>query len=71
MIINFGETLREHRLAYGLTQIQLSKETGISQQNISAWENNTYIPGIDFCVILADFYHISLDDLIGRDIPKL
>ena len=54
----------------GYTQEQLSKATGIAQPNISAWENNVYAPSMDFCIILADFYGISIDELVGRDFPK-
>ena len=34
---------------------------------ISYWENNNGLPSIDFCVKLADFYGISLDELVGRE----
>ena len=37
---------------------------------ISAWENNANLPNIDFCVQLADFYGISLDELVGRDFEQ-
>ena len=67
MKLNYGEALKEHRKAYGYTQERLAKETGIFQPNISAWENNVYAPSIDFCVQLADFYGITLDELVGRD----
>jgi transcriptional regulator with XRE-family HTH domain len=45
----------------------LAKLTGIKQQNISRWENNKAIPSIENCEILADFYGITIDELIGRD----
>lgn len=71
MRLNYGEALKQQRKLNGYTQEQLSKETGILQPNISAWENNVYTPSIDFCVILADFYGITLDELIGRDSNNL
>lgn len=67
MKLNYGEALKQQRKANGFTQEQLAKATGIVQPNISAWENNIYTPNIDFCVILADFYGITVDELIGRD----
>lgn len=33
---------------------------------ISYWEANKGLPNIDFCVRLADYYNIGLDELIGR-----
>lgn len=71
MRLNYGEALKQQRKLNGYTQEQLSKATGILQPNISAWENNVYTPSIDFCVILADFYGITLDELIGRDSNNL
>ncbi|MCM1225323.1 MAG: helix-turn-helix transcriptional regulator, partial [Lachnospiraceae bacterium] len=56
-----------HRENKGLTQSALSKATGLKQPMISWWEAGKGLPNIDFCVQLADFYGISLDELVGRD----
>lgn len=64
---NYGEILKEHRLESGKTLLQVEKDTGISNQNLSRWENGKVLPNIDFCVQLADYYGISLDELVGRD----
>ncbi|MGN0812781.1 MAG: helix-turn-helix transcriptional regulator [Candidatus Coproplasma sp.] len=66
-MIDIGNTLREHRQASGITQSALAKATDIKQQNISRWESNTHIPDIIECIKLADFYGITLDELVGRD----
>lgn len=63
----YGNELKARRKEHGFTQKQVAKATGIVQPNLSAWENNLYSPNIDFCVKLADFYGITLDELIGRD----
>lgn len=65
-MLNYGENLKIQRKQYGISQLELAKRTGISQQNINRWEKGTVIPNIDFCVKLADFYGISLDELVGR-----
>ncbi|MCI8612720.1 MAG: helix-turn-helix transcriptional regulator [Clostridia bacterium] len=65
-MLNYGEALKSQREAAGYTQRQLAKATGIGQQNISRWENGEVLPNIAFCVKLADFYGISLDELVGR-----
>lgn len=65
--MTIGEELKNHRIANGLSLIELEKRTGISNQNLSRWERNLVMPNIDFCIKLADFYGISLDELIGRD----
>jgi len=61
-----GESLREHRLVAGISTIKLAEKIGTSHQNISRWERGEVIPSIEFCVKLADFYGISLDELVGR-----
>lgn len=68
---NYGKNFQEQREFAKLSQNQLSKLTGIKQQNISRWENNETEPSITNCVILADFYGITLDELIGREIQPV
>ena len=66
-MLDIGNTLKEHRQTCGITQSALAKATDIKQQNISRWESNTHIPDIMECIKLADFYGITLDELVGRD----
>ncbi len=64
---NYGAEIKSHRENLGISQLELSKRTGISHQNINRWESGTTLPNIAFCVKLADFYGVSLDELIGRE----
>ena len=64
---NYGMILKEHRIQRGKTLIEIEKATGISNQNLSRWEHGDVIPSIYFCEKLADYYGISLDELVGRD----
>lgn len=65
--MNYGEALKYQREEAGLSQLELSKKIGTSHQNISRWEKGEVLPSIDFCVKLADFYGITVDELIGRE----
>lgn len=65
-----GEELKFQREKRGLSQNALAKETGLPQQKISYYESDKHSPPIEFCVRLADFYGISLDELVGRDFRK-
>lgn len=67
-MFKYGEALKYHREALGISQLELSKKIGTSHQNINRWERGIVLPNIDFCVKLADFYGISLDELVGRDL---
>lgn len=68
--MTYGNHLKEKREERNLTQTELAKATHISQQNISRWERNEILPNIHFCTILADFYGISIDELVGHEIKK-
>ena len=63
----YGENLKYHRENNNLSQLELAKHTGLSQQAISLWEKDKRVPSIANCEILADFYGISLDELVGRE----
>lgn len=65
---NYGEILKEHRLLMGKTLMDVERETGISNSNLSRWEQGKVLPSVAFCEMLAYYYGISLDELIGRDI---
>lgn len=64
---DYGKELKYQRESNNYSQSEVAKRTGIKQQNISRWENNQAVPSIEHCEMLADFYGISLDELIGRD----
>ena len=66
----YGEYLKSERLFRKISQEKLAKEIGISQQAISLYENNTNEPTIGICERIADFYGITVDELIGRDYEK-
>lgn len=62
---NYGENLKEQRLMRGLTLKDIENKTGINNGNLSRWERGEVLPNIDFCVQLADFYGITVDELLG------
>ncbi|MDE6850613.1 MAG: helix-turn-helix domain-containing protein [Clostridia bacterium] len=65
--MKYGESFKYHREQLGISQLELSKQIGTSHQNIGRWESGEVLPNIDFCVKLADFYGVTLDELVGRD----
>ncbi|MBO5736316.1 MAG: helix-turn-helix transcriptional regulator [Clostridia bacterium] len=65
--MKFGFYLKTQRELAGVTQSELAKRTGLSQAAISRWEDDLRIPNIENCLILAEFYGITIDELIGRE----
>lgn len=57
--------LKELRLKVGLTQEQLAKEVGLSEQAISFYELGKRNPKIDKWQKLADFFGVSVPYLQG------
>lgn len=64
---NIGDALKYQREINKLSQSELSRATGISQPKLSYYESGRHSPPIEDCISLADFYGITLDELIGRD----
>lgn len=68
MTHNLGEKLKSLRKKYDLTQEQLAERLGVSFQAVSKWETNTATPDISMFPILANFYRVTTDELLGVDI---
>lgn len=51
-----------------ISNVQLGKEIGISDETIRKWRNGQTIPPIDKAKLLANYFHISLDSLMGEPI---
>ena len=66
----YGKEIKEIRKSFGYTQNEVAKATGIPQNTISWIELDKGIPNLQQCVLLADFYGISLDELVGREVKE-
>ena len=67
---DYGKILKEHRLARNKTLLDVQKDTGINNANLSRWENGKVLPSIAYCEQLADYYGISIDVLVGHELNK-
>ena len=59
-----GRQIAENRRAKGLPQEQLAEEFGVSPQAVSKWENGASCPDILILPQLADFFGITVDELL-------
>lgn len=64
----FCENLKMYRKELKLSQLELSKRVGVTQQCISEWEKGSIEPTLSYLCKLADVFEISIDELVGRDI---
>lgn len=60
------KNLKLLRTEKGISQQQLAVFLGVSQQSINKYENNRVEPDITTLCAMADFFHCSIDYLVGR-----
>lgn len=60
------QRIRDLREDADLTQTELSKFLNISQRAYSHYENGTRDIPTTILISIADFYHVSIDYLLGR-----
>jgi len=65
--MNFSEKLKELRAEKNLSQMELSKITGISQSALARWELNKTEPTASAIVLLAKYFDVSCDYLLGLE----
>ena len=64
------ENIRNLRIDNGYTQKQIAEQLGISQNTYSQYEVGVLNYPVDALIILADFYGVSVDYLLGRTNKK-
>ena len=68
--MTFGEKLTGLRKREGLSQEALAEQLGVSRQAVAKWETGETTPDLSNCLALAQFYDVSLDDLVRFDSTK-
>lgn len=63
----FSVRLKELRTELKLSQFQLSQSLGFAQSTLAMWESGTREPNIDTLILLASYFNITLDELVGID----
>lgn len=67
--MKFNERLMTLRKKRGLSQEEFGFELGVSRQTVSKWESGQSYPDFQRLVLLADYFDISLDELVrGLDV---
>lgn len=61
----FKDILKELRMERNLGQVELAKEIGVSKGVISLWENGLREPTMYSLILLAEFFNVSIDELVG------
>ena len=70
MYSKFCETMKTLRKQRGLNQEQMAETLGVSAQAVSKWECGGSFPDISLLPIIADYFGVSVDYLLGHDTSK-
>lgn len=66
MKIIIAERIRELMRENNLNQVRLAERIGVKQNTISAWLLNKKEPCIMSLWLLADYFDVDIDYLVGR-----
>ena len=68
--MKFSQKLKQFRLLLGCTQAQMADLLGITVRGYRNYELGAREPELSILIKLADYFNISLDELVGRNFPK-
>ena len=65
--MKIGNFLKELRKEKGITQAQLAETLNVSARTVSRWETGSNMPDISILVDIADYYDISIPEIINGE----
>ncbi len=67
MNLKFSERLKELRIDAKISKSKLAKQIGYSYRAVDMWENNLRTPSIDAVYLLAQYFGVTSDYLLGLE----
>ncbi len=68
--VDFGKRVKSFRLKNEYSQKEVAFKIGVSEQGVSKWENGDCLPDVYNLKLLAQIFHISVDDLLDTEIQN-
>ncbi len=65
-----GTNIMRLRKVTNMTQLELAEKLGYSDKSISKWEQGNGIPDVRTLMQIAEFFNVSLDDLVHEHKEK-
>ena len=69
-MIRLSENLVSFRKAHKLTQSDVADHIGVTKASVSKWETGQTMPDVALLPLIASFYNVTLDELMGYE-PQL
>lgn len=63
--------IKELRIKNGLSQAELANIANTSQRTISSYEKSNGTQNIAALIKIADYFHTTIDDIVGHEVPYL
>ena len=67
---NLAQNLIKYRKAVNLTQIEFAEKFNYTDKAVSKWERGESVPDLVVLKQIADFYNVTIDDLIKEPTEK-
>lgn len=64
--MEFKDSLKSHRKYLGVNQGVIAELLNISVKTVSHWETGYSEPSVEQLKVLADFFDVTIDELVGR-----
>lgn len=68
--MEFSKKLKYLRCTINCTQAQMAELLGITVRGYRNYELGAREPELSVLIKLADYFNVSLDELVGRNFPK-
>lgn len=65
----FSDNLVQLRKMNHMSQEELAEKVDVSRQTLSKWETGESLPDIERCMLLAEVFGVTLDDLVNYTSP--
>ena len=66
-MMKLAENIRALRKAKNINQSALAEAVFTTVKTISHWETGYTEPSVNQLILLADYFDISIDELVGRE----
>lgn len=63
--MSIGQKLLSLRKQKGISQQELASYLNVSRQTISKFEHDLSLPDMDLMLLIAQYYQISMNELLG------
>ncbi len=70
LAVIIGKNIMRLRKAADMTQSELAEKLNYSDKSVSKWEQGNGIPDVRILVQIAEYFHVSVDDLLREQPAK-